>query len=97
MRCTGARGEAVNKIPFHGGRCYACNKQATGLRDKRPEEDDLEPACERHRDPSIETYDACLNRLDKYLLWRAARVPGRILLAPIWRWLLTPQIKKKAL
>lgn len=52
--------QAVKKIPFHGGTCYACGARATGLRDRRPEGGDLEPACNRHKDPRIQTYDACI-------------------------------------
>lgn len=47
-------------VPFHGGQCYACDAKATGLRDKRHERGGLEPACARHRDPSIKTFAACM-------------------------------------
>jgi hypothetical protein len=47
-------------IPFHGGNCYACDQRATGFRDLRPEGGSLEPACKRHADPTIETYQACM-------------------------------------
>jgi len=51
---------APKGLPFHGGRCYACPKAAKGFRDRRPEGGLLEPACERHMDPTIKTYDACI-------------------------------------
>ena len=50
----------VEVQPFHGGGCYACASKATGLRDRRPEGGSLEPACKRHADPTIRTYDACI-------------------------------------
>lgn len=46
--------------PFHGGRCYACDCSAVGFRDRRPEGKDLEPACERHAEPSVTVYRACI-------------------------------------
>ena len=48
------------KLPFHGGRCYACGDKAAGFRDRRPEGGSLEPACRRHRDPTIKTFEACM-------------------------------------
>ncbi|HTQ41883.1 MAG TPA: hypothetical protein VMI75_03930 [Polyangiaceae bacterium] len=50
----------MERIPFHGGRCYACGAAAVGLRDRRPEGGDLEAACRRHADPTIPTYEACI-------------------------------------
>ena len=50
----------TEKVPFHGGTCYACNHAAVGFRDQRPEGGMLEPACGRHADPTIKTYDACI-------------------------------------
>ena len=51
----------TTKLPFHGPRpCYACDKKSVGLRDRRPEGGMLESACERHADPTIQTYDACI-------------------------------------
>jgi hypothetical protein len=48
------------RVPFHGAeRCYACDSKPLGLRDRRPEGGDLEAACSRHADPSIETFEAC--------------------------------------
>lgn len=47
-------------IPFHGGHCYACDREATGLRDRRPEGGQLERACERHADPGIRVFAACV-------------------------------------
>lgn len=50
----------MKKVPFHGGRaCYACDAKPIGLRDRRPEGGDLEPACRRHADPRIKVYEAC--------------------------------------
>jgi len=48
------------KLPFYGGTCYADEARAVGYRDRRPEGGELEPACRRHFDPSIKTYDACI-------------------------------------
>lgn len=48
------------KMPFFGGNCYACDAKAVGLRDRRPEGGELENACTRHRDPTIQTYNACV-------------------------------------
>lgn len=50
------------KLPFHGGQeCYACDCQTVvGLRDRRPEGGSLETGCERHADPTIATYAACI-------------------------------------
>lgn len=47
-------------MPFHGGGCYACDARAVGFRDLRPEGGALEPACKRHADPRIKTFDACM-------------------------------------
>lgn len=43
-----------------GDRCYACDAAAKGWRDMRPEGGAMVPACGRHRDPSIKTFDACI-------------------------------------
>jgi hypothetical protein len=51
---------AADRLPFHGGDCYACEQRATGLRDRRPEGGLLERACGKHKDPTIKTYDACM-------------------------------------
>lgn len=49
------------KVPFHGGeKCYACSAKPVGLRDRRPEGGFLEIACERHADPRIHVYEACV-------------------------------------
>jgi hypothetical protein len=48
------------KEPFYGGKCYACDKTASGLRDRRPEGKMLEMGCARHADPKIRTYKACM-------------------------------------
>lgn len=50
----------MKKIPFHGGDCYACDSEAVGLRDRRPEGGTLEYACNRHADPTIKVYEACM-------------------------------------
>jgi hypothetical protein len=49
-------------LPFWGGqKCYACDcTKVVGFRDRRPEGHDLEIACERHADPTIEKFDACV-------------------------------------
>lgn len=49
-----------SRAPFHGGRCYACDAKATGLRDRQPEGGSVEPACARHADPTIAVYCACI-------------------------------------
>jgi hypothetical protein len=49
-----------DKLPFFGGRCYACGAKASGLRDRRPEGGSLETACARHHDPKIKTFEACV-------------------------------------
>lgn len=48
-------------LPFWGGeKCYACDcTKVIGFRDRRPEGHDLEVACERHADPTIEVFEAC--------------------------------------
>lgn len=51
----------VDRHPFHGGeRCYACDAKPLGLRDRRPEGGDLEVGCDRHADPTILVYPACI-------------------------------------
>lgn len=47
-------------IPFHTSRCYACDGDACGVRDRRPEGGLIEAACRRHADPSIRAFAACL-------------------------------------
>lgn len=49
----------MNALPLTCGRCYACARSATGLRDRRPEGHDLEPACPRHADPAVRSFAAC--------------------------------------
>jgi len=49
------------RIPFFGGeKCYACDEVPIGYRDRRPEGGDMEIACERHADPKIRVYEACI-------------------------------------
>ena len=50
----------TTKETFHGGDCYACDHKAVGLRDRRPEGFDLEPACQRHADPTIHVSRCCM-------------------------------------
>lgn len=50
----------MKAIPFHTSRCYACDDQACGVRDRRPEGGSIEAACKRHADPSIKAYAACM-------------------------------------
>lgn len=50
----------ARRIPFHGGRCYACDAVGVGFRDLRPEGGDREVACKRHADHTILTYEACM-------------------------------------
>ena len=57
MKTTATKSE---RVPFHGGRCYACDAKAVGLRDRRPEGGMMETACKRHADPTIKTFDACI-------------------------------------
>lgn len=49
-------------LPFSGGeKCYACDcTKVIGFRDRRPEGHGLEVACERHADPTIEVFEACM-------------------------------------
>jgi hypothetical protein len=48
-------------IPFCGGeKCYACDAKPVGFRDRRPEGGDREVACERHADPTITVFEACM-------------------------------------
>lgn len=62
MTLTTSTRARVAKLPFHGGqKCYACDCQTVvGLRDRRPEGGSLEVACERHTDPRIKFYKACM-------------------------------------
>lgn len=46
--------------PFHTSRCYACDGETCGVRDRRPEGGLIEAACNRHADPSIKAYAACM-------------------------------------
>ena len=51
----------IKKLPFHANRtCYACDDGASGLRDRKPEGGSLEYACDRHKDPKIKTFIACM-------------------------------------
>lgn len=45
--------------PYTTLRCYACDAQASGVRDRRPEGGIVEAACARHADPTIAAYAAC--------------------------------------
>ena len=47
-------------LPFHTTRCYACDSEACGVRDRRPEGGSIEAACKRHADPSIKAFVACM-------------------------------------
>ena len=46
-------------MPYTTLRCYACDSQACGVRDRRPEGGIVEAACKRHADPTIRAYAAC--------------------------------------
>jgi hypothetical protein len=50
------------RVPFYGGeKCYACDAKPVGLADRRHDaEGAYMPACERHRNLTIRTYDACI-------------------------------------
>jgi hypothetical protein len=50
---------AVAAVPYHAARCYACDGQACGIRDRRPEGGMAEAACKRHADPTIAAFAAC--------------------------------------
>jgi hypothetical protein len=53
--------QATQKIPF--GPCYACDARGAlvvGVRDRRPEGGQLEPACARHADPTIRAQAVCI-------------------------------------
>lgn len=43
-------------------KCYACDDAPVqgGVRDRRPDGGDVEPACARHADPTIRRVDACI-------------------------------------
>lgn len=45
--------------PFSNARCYACDADAVGVRDRRLEGGLVEAACGRHADPSIDAFRAC--------------------------------------
>lgn len=48
-------------LPFWGGeRCYACDAEPVGFRDRRPEGKDLDIACKRHADPTIKVVVVCM-------------------------------------
>lgn len=47
-------------VPFHTSRCYACDTEACGVRDRRLEGGLIEAACKRHADPTIKAYAACM-------------------------------------
>jgi hypothetical protein len=40
-------------------RCYACDAKPVGIRDRRPEGGDLEHACARHADPTLQAVEVC--------------------------------------
>jgi len=42
------------------GRCYACDANAVGIRDRRPEGGDVEAACARHADPRLVARQVCM-------------------------------------
>ena len=42
------------------GCCYACDAKATGLRDRRPEGGEVEPACPRHAEPGLVPVLVCM-------------------------------------
>jgi len=52
--------DKAKATPFHTSRCYACDAEACGVRDRRPEGGLIEAACKRHADPSIRSYVACM-------------------------------------
>jgi hypothetical protein len=51
--------DATKAIPFFTARCYACDSEACGVRDRRPEGGMIEAACKRHADPRVKAYAAC--------------------------------------
>ncbi len=42
------------------GGCYACGAKAVGLRDRRPEGGEVEPACARHAEPRLVPVLVCI-------------------------------------
>lgn len=50
----------MKAVPFHTSRCYACDDEVHGIRDRRPEGLQIEAACKRHADPTIRCFAACL-------------------------------------
>lgn len=53
--------KTIGPLAFHGGRCYACDAKATGYTERGgPGVSDLLPACPRHADHRIGTFDACI-------------------------------------
>ena len=50
----------AKSIPFFTTRCYACDGEAIGIRDRRPEGGMIEAACKRHADPTIKAFAACM-------------------------------------
>lgn len=46
-------------LPYTSLRCYACDDEACGVRDRRPEGGIVEAGCARHADPTIRAYAAC--------------------------------------
>ena len=49
-------------VPFHGGRkCYACDERPVGLVERYYSgRRYYEVACERHADPTIRVFEACI-------------------------------------
>lgn len=52
---------AVRKLalPYTTLRCYACDGEACGVRDRRPEGGIVMAGCACHADPTIRAYAAC--------------------------------------
>jgi hypothetical protein len=49
----------TERLPFSTRKCYACDAEAIGVRDRRPEGGMIEAACARHADPTIKAFPAC--------------------------------------
>lgn len=49
----------MRALPYTTNKCYACDAEACGVRDRRPEGGALEAACARHRDPQLRAFAAC--------------------------------------
>lgn len=50
----------MTRYTYCRSKCYACSGRTVGVRDRRPEGGEVEPACARHADPTLWAVAVCM-------------------------------------